>query len=212
MEKEEESFIDIMIREAEKREEKQTEAYYDLLLLQIKNLNQQIEKNFSEAEKECQIINNWALMKNAQLNERLTFLELKLEAFIKERGEKTIDLPNGILKYHMKQADKVEITNMEVFLKNARPELLTVIPESVKPDLNKIKSYIKTHPIPSGVTVIEGKEEFTYKLKGVNNGREEETGVGVEQVVTIALYSFALTNSSLLSAKNNFLSSTTDES
>ena len=104
MEKEEENFIDIMIREAEEREEKQTEAYYDLLLLQIKNLNHQIEKNFSEAEKECQIINNWALMKNSQLNERLTFLELKLEAFIKERGEKTIDLPNGILKYHMKQA------------------------------------------------------------------------------------------------------------
>ena len=180
MEKEEESFIDTMIREAEEKEEKQTEAYYDLLLLQIKNFNHQIEKNFSEAEKECQIINNWALMKNAQLNERLTFLELKLEAFIKERGEKTIDLPNGILKYHMKQA-RVEITNMEVFLKNARPELLTVIPESVKPDMNKIKSYIKTHPIPSGVTVIEGKEEFTYKLKGVNNGRAEETGVGVEQ-------------------------------
>ena len=74
---------------------------------------------------------------------------------------------------------------MEVFLKNARPELLTVIPESVKPDMNKIKSYIKTHPIPSGVTVIEGKEEFTYKLKGVNNGRAEETGVGVEQSPSI---------------------------
>ena len=29
MEKEEESFIDIMIREAEEKEEKQTEAYYD---------------------------------------------------------------------------------------------------------------------------------------------------------------------------------------
>ena len=147
MEKEEESFIDIMIREAEEKEEKQTEAYYDLLLLQIKNFNHQIEKNFSEAEKECQIINNWALMKNAQLNERLTFLELKLEAFIKERGEKTIDLPNGILKFH-KKPDKVEITDLGVFLKSAKPELLTVVPETVKPDLNKIKQFIKTHTIP----------------------------------------------------------------
>jgi Bacteriophage Mu Gam like protein len=184
MEKEEMTFIDEMIREAEEHEDKQTEAFYDLLLLQIKNLNQQIEKNFTEAEKECNIINNWALMKNSQLNERLTFLELKLEAFIKERGEKTIDLPNGTLKYY-KKPDKVEITDLELFLKNAKPTLVTVIPESVKPDLNKIKLHIKTHPTPPGVTVTTGKEEFTYKLKGVDNGREKEIGVGSKQTAII---------------------------
>lgn len=183
MEKEE-GFIDIMIREAEEKEEKQTEAYYDLLLLQIRSLNKQIERNFSEAEKECQIINNWALLKNSQLTEKLTFLELKLEAFIKERGVKTIDLPNGILKYH-KKPDKIEISDLEIFIKDAKAELITVVPETIKPDLNKIKLYVKTHPTPPGVTVIEGKEEFSYKMKGVNNGRAEEAGTGIEQTANI---------------------------
>ena len=89
------------------------------------------------------MINSFTLYKNHQLQERIRWFEMKLEAFIKERQEKTITLPNGTLKMH-KKPDKIEIVNLEVFLKNARPEMLTVIPEQVKPDLNKIKAYIKT--------------------------------------------------------------------
>jgi len=39
----------------------------------------------------------------------------------------------------------------------------------------------KSKPVPPGIKVIEGKEEFSYKLNGVNDGREEETGVGAQQ-------------------------------
>ena len=177
---EDNNFLDELLLEAEAKEGEQSEAYYDLVLLQIKTITQQIEKNFAQAEKECEIINNWALTRNSMLTERVKLLELKLKAFILETKEKTIDLPNGILKMH-KKPDKVEITDIELFLKNAKPNMLTIIPESVKPDLNKIKAFIKTRPIPSGVTVIEGKEEFTYKLKGLNDAREEETGTGAEQ-------------------------------
>ena len=150
------------------------------MLLQIKTLNTKIQKNFSEAEKECEIINNWALSRNTMLTERVRLLELKLKAFILEIKEKTIDLPNGILKMH-KKPDKVEITDIDLFLKNAKPDMLTIVPESVKPDINKIKAFIKTRPVPVGVTVTEGKEEFTYKLKGQNDAREEETRAGAEQ-------------------------------
>jgi len=177
---EEKNFLDELLEEAEAKEDKQTEAYYDLVLLQIKTLTQQIEKNFSEAEKECEIINNWALTRNTMLTERVRLLELKIKTFILETKEKTIDLPNGILKMH-KKPDKVEITDIELFLKNAKPNMLTIIPETVKPDMNKIKAFIKTRPVPLGVTVTEGKEEFTYKLKGQNNAREEETGARAEQ-------------------------------
>lgn len=175
-------FIEQIVQEAEMKEEQQTEAYYDLLLLSIRKLNQQIEYNFQEAEKECSMINNFVLNKNTQLQEKICLLELKLEAFIRERGEKTITLPNGTLKMH-KRPDKVEIDNMDLFLKNAKPELLTVIPESVKPDINMIKAYIKIKPLPPGVKVTTGQEQFSYKLNigETYNAREKETGTGTQQ-------------------------------
>ncbi|MBS4033513.1 MAG: host-nuclease inhibitor Gam family protein [Ignavibacterium sp.] len=179
------NFLDELLQEAEVKEAEQTEAYFDLLLLQIKQLTKQIEYNFSQSEKECSMINGFVLHKNAQLQEKIRWLEMKLEAFIREKKEKTIALPNGTLKMH-KKPDKVEIENLDLFLKKAKSEMLTIIPEQVKPDLNKIKNYIKSKPVPAGVKVIEGKEEFSYKLNGENNnGRSEKTGAGAEQDLTL---------------------------
>ena len=89
-----------------------------------------------------------------------------------------------------KKPDKVEIENLELFLKKAKPEMLAVVPESYKPDMNKIKAYIKIKPVPPGIKVIEGKEEFTYKLREEseeenNNGRTKETGARAEQDLTL---------------------------
>ena len=174
---EEEKFMDELLQDDELKSEQQSEAYHDLLLLQIRLLQELMEHNFAEAEKEVKIINDWALSKNHALQVKIEWIEKKLEAFIRERKEKTIDLAHGILKYH-KKPDKVEITDLDEFLKYAKPEMLTVIPEQVKPDLAKVKAYTKTHLLPKGVTVIEGKEEFSYKIKGKENenGRQEETG------------------------------------
>jgi hypothetical protein len=175
------TFLDELLEEAESKEAYQTEAYYDLILLQIKNLQGQIANNFSEAEKEINLINNWTLTRNSVLNERTQVLERRLEQFIRERQLKTLELPNGILKLH-KKPDRIEIEDMELFLKNAPGEVLTIIPEQVKPDLSKIKSFIKRRPVPTGVKIIEGKEEFSYKLrKEVEDGRQEETGSEIEQ-------------------------------
>ncbi|MFA5142530.1 MAG: host-nuclease inhibitor Gam family protein [Candidatus Woesearchaeota archaeon] len=175
------NFLDELLAEVELKEEAQTEAYFDLLLLQIQQLENQIKHNFTEAEKECSMINDFIMHKNVVLQEKVKWLEIKLEAFIRERKEKTIDLAHGTLKYH-KKPNKVEITDMEMFLANAKPELLSIIPEQVKPDINKIKAFIKQRVIPKGVTVTEGKEEFTYKLKEKEkeNEREKETGIIVE--------------------------------
>ena len=184
------SFLDELIQEAEKNEDKQTLAYYDLMLLEIQRLQNQIADNFTEADKEKRIIDDWALRKNSLLQGRVIWLERKLEGFIREEKEKTIDMPNGILKFH-KKPDKIEITDLSLFLKKAKPEMLTVIPEQIKPDINKIKAYIKTKPVPEGVTVTEGKEEFTYKLKNIkevnNNAREEETRTGSEQASSLRI-------------------------
>ncbi len=171
------NFLDELLQEAEIKEEEQTEAYFDLLLLQVKELTKRIEYNFSQSEKECSMINNFVLHKNAQLQEKINWLELKLESFIKARNEKTISLPNGTLKMH-KKADKLEIEDIDLFLKKAKPEMLTIIPAQLKPNLNAIKSYIKTKPVPPGIKIIEGRTEFSYTLsKGVlENAREKETG------------------------------------
>ncbi|MFA6978582.1 MAG: host-nuclease inhibitor Gam family protein [Ignavibacteriaceae bacterium] len=175
------NFLDELLAEVELKEEAQTEAYFDLLLLQVQQLENQIAHNFTEAEKECAMINDFTIQKNVVLQEKVRWLEIKLEGFIRERKEKTIELAHGILKFH-KKPDKVEITNMEVFLANAKPELLTIIPEQVKPDINKIKVFIKQRVIPKGVTVTEGKEEFSYKVKEKENEyeREKETGTSVK--------------------------------
>ena len=179
----ESNFIDELLREAEEKEQKLSREFADLMLIEISQLEKQIQTNFEQAAREREIIKNWALSRNSSLAGRIEFLSKKLELFIKDTGEKTINLPNGILKMH-KKPDKVEVEDLELFLKNARPEWLTVIPEQVKPNLVSIKNHIRTRPIPKGIKVIEGEVEFSYKLNGEENaGEETETGTGIKQVV-----------------------------
>ena len=176
------NFIDEMLLEIEAKEEQQTEASYDLMLLAIKKYQSEIGQNFQEAEKECTMIRNFVISKNSQIQERIKWLERKLEAYIREQEEKTITLPNGTLKMH-KKPDRIEVEDLELFLKNARKEFLTLIPEQVKPNLLAIKNHIKTRPTPPGVKVLEGQVEFSYLLnKEEENAREKtETGTGIKQ-------------------------------
>jgi hypothetical protein len=159
------NFLDELLAEAEVKEEKQTAAYYDLLILEVSKLEAEIVNNFEEAKKEVEIINEWTLNKNAAIQERTNFIRLKLENYIRGEGKKTISLPHGELKIR-KQPDKVEIADMQLFLAKANDQMLTVVPETVKPDLTKIKAFIKrTTKIPEGVTLIEGAEQFKLTLR-----------------------------------------------
>ncbi len=174
-------FIQTLLEEVEQKEERQEEAYYDLLLLEIQNLIKEQERNFTTANKEIELINNWVLKRNHPIQEKIDRLEKKLELFIKEKGVKTIDLAHGVLKLH-KKPDKVEITDMALFLQHAKAEMITIIPEQIKPDLNKIKAYLKGHyAVPLGITVLQGQEEFSYKLKEEETVGKEETGTNIEQ-------------------------------
>jgi len=176
------NFLDELLMEVEAKEQQQTEAGYDLMLLAIKKYQSEIKRNFEEGDKECQLIQSFVLSKNSQIQEKVIWLERKLEAYIREQEEKTISLPNGTLKMH-KKPDRVEVDDLELFLKNARKEWLTVIPEQLKPNLLAIKNHIKTRPTPKGVKVIEGEIEFSYKLNNEEeNAREEtEAGTGIKQ-------------------------------
>ena len=169
----ERSFIDELLAEAEVEEKQLEKAHYDLILIEISKLQNKIADTFAQADQEMEIIKQWSLQANAKLQTKIEYYELKLEAFIKQEGVKTIELPNGILKMHRKP-DKVEITDIDAFLKNAKAELVKIIPEQVKPDLNKIKAYVKQHKvIPDGLTFTKGKQEFTYKL---NERKDDQYG------------------------------------
>lgn len=169
-----ENFLDELLKEAEQTEQIQSRSYCDLILKEISNLKSQIDQNTYDASVEIEIINRWLEEKNASLKNRIQYYEGLLENYMRHNNLKTLDLPNGILKVR-KNPDKIEITNIEAFLRNARPELIRIIPEEIKPDLNKIKSFIKaTGEIPAGVTFIEGTEQFTYKLKQQNKETNDE--------------------------------------
>ena len=92
---EESNFLDELIAEAEQKEEKQSLAYFDLIVTEVARLEDEIAYNFQQSEEEAAIIHDWALKRNSVLQERSNLLKLKLEAFIRHEGKKTIDLPRG---------------------------------------------------------------------------------------------------------------------
>ncbi len=169
------NFLDELLLEVEAKEHKQTVAYFDLVVMEISNLEKEISNILMQAEEESKIINDWALNRSSSIQDKINFLRLKLESFTREEGKKTIDLPHGVLKIR-KQPDKVEIIDMDIFLEQAKGEMLTVIPESVKPNLNNIRAYIKSSGrVPAGVNIIEGKEEFKLKIKTKEKDHDSES-------------------------------------
>lgn len=166
-----------LLAEAEQEEHLQSEAYCDLTLLEIRELTDKITRTFEQAEEEQTLIQQWALNRTSKLQERIDFLSQKLRQFMtahnERTGEKTIALPNGDLKIRKKQ-DKIEIEDLELFLQHATKEMLSVVPESAKPDIAGIKSYRKMtngKAIP-GIRVVTGHNEFSYKLKENTNGTD----------------------------------------
>ncbi|MBZ0183316.1 MAG: host-nuclease inhibitor Gam family protein [Melioribacteraceae bacterium] len=162
------NFLDELLLEVEQKEKSEQLAYYDLALIEIKSLTQQIEDIFSQADKEAEIIKSWALTKTSKLQDRISLLEQKLEQFIRAENLKSLPLPNGILKIR-KSPDRIEITDLDTFLSKANNDMLTVIPEQIKPDLNKIKSFIKMNgKIPAGINLISGEDKFSITLNKEN--------------------------------------------
>lgn len=169
------NFIDEILAEAEAAEGKQLEAYYDLVLADVQRLETEIETNFSIAEKEKELIDSWAMSRNTKLQERIDFLAKKLEAFIRSQDVKTIDMPHGKISIR-KRPDKVEVVDLDAFLAAADHSLLNSVPETVKPDLNAIKKFVKMTggKLPVGCKIIPGEEAFSYKL--TTNNKENTNG------------------------------------
>jgi hypothetical protein len=174
--------IEELLQEAEQEERELHLAHVDLMLSEMRKLEVAIASKFAQAEEEKKIIDEWAISRNVKLQEKSDRIVTQLKLFMESQDAevKTIDLPNGKL-LRRKTPDKIEIVDLEKFLINADKSMVTLQPEIVKPNLNKIKAYYKmTLKLPEGTKLIEGEEKFNIKLNEVNNGTKE-TGTGVEQ-------------------------------
>jgi len=169
------NFLEELLDEAEKREKSLHASHIDLVLSELSKLEVDIEKNFTQAEAEKKIIDDWTLKRNSKIQDKIDWMTKKLEMFMKEQGEevKTIDLPNGKLLIR-KQPDKIQIENMEEFMLNANSSMLTVLPETVRPDLRKVMTQYKRSLVPPvGTKLVIGEDKFSIKLR---NNKEAENG------------------------------------
>ena len=161
-------FMEEILKEAEAKEEKQSLAYFDLLIAEVIGMQEKIDEINEQAEREIAMIEAWKAKMTEKYLNRIEYVEKNLEAFIRERGEKTIDLAHGTLKIR-KKPDRVKVQDMDLFLSNANAGMLKVVPEQFKPDLTKIKAHIKkSGRIPEGIEYIEGEESFSLTIKKEN--------------------------------------------
>jgi len=169
------TFIDELLLEAEEKEEANTLGYFDMLVLKASTLENSLYDLTEQAEAEIKLIKDWHARKTAQVENQLSFIKSKLNAFINEQGLKTLELPHGTLKLR-KHPDKVVISDMKLFMEKATTELVTLIPEQLKPDLNKVKAFIKSSGvIPNGVEYITGETSFSisYIKMEDSNGKDK---------------------------------------
>ena len=171
------NFLDEMLQEISAKEEQMQLAHVDMVLKEICSLNSEIARILSQAEEEKQIIQEWSIKRCAILNERAEWLSKKLEAFMNEQdpATRTNDLAHGQV-LRRKQVEKIVVEDLEQFmLNNNLSDLTSTNPETIKPDLIKIKEFYKmTKKIPLGTTLVESKDKFSIKLKtgGTNDGSE----------------------------------------
>lgn len=181
------NFLDELLLEAEQKEKQLELSHVDMILKEISSLSSSIEKNFSQADEEKKIIEDWAIQRNSKLQDRIDWLSKKLEAFMNEQEQsvRTIDLANGQL-LRRKQIEKIVVEDLDQFLLNNNlSDLTTTSPEVVKPDLAKIKAFYKmTKKVPQGCSLVEStRDKFSIKLKQngeLKNGKTK-TRIGSEQ-------------------------------
>lgn len=176
------TFIDELLAEAEVREKEQQLEMSRLRADQVLATLVVLEKKAADvnilADEEVKLIEEFRQSELQKIEKKASWLAWQLEGFIRAMNTedpscKSIVLPHGVLKLRLGR-DKVEITDMDKFLKVAeKRELLKTIPESLEPDLQKTLAYVKQYGFLTGVTLIPAQTKFSYTTKGNGNGKSE---------------------------------------
>lgn len=171
------NFMEELLAEVEDKENqlsaKLSKEHADLILMEMQKLTNGMEENVRAAEAEIKIIKDFYLGKNFKAQEKIEYLEKKLNQFMLEQEEeRTISLPHGTIRLR-KGRDKIIVEDLQTFMENKFSHELINIKQDFKPDLTKIKAYLTRSggKVIPGVVVVPGNaNEFSYKLNGGDNG------------------------------------------
>jgi hypothetical protein len=182
---EQSQWMEDLLQESEIREKEQllemSRLRADQVLATLAVLEKKAEDVNKLADEEVKLIEEFRQSELQKIEKKASWLAWHLEGFIRSMNEqdpscKSIVLPHGVLKLRLGR-DKIEITDMEKFLKVAgKRELLKTIPESLEPDLQKTLAYVKQYGFLTGVTLIPAQSKFSYTTKGNGNGKESQAG------------------------------------
>ena len=151
-------------------DEIEPEIKLDKYLWVIRQKESELNKCSALAEESMRRTQAWLDKKENTINSAIEFLSGQMKNYLKQNKLKSLSLPNGNIGFR-KQSDVIIIQNEEIFLENAKPELLRHVEESYEPDLKAIKDYIKKSggDMPKGVDLKPQESKFYYKLSEDSN-------------------------------------------
>lgn len=151
-------------------DEIEPEIKLDKYLWVIRQKETELNKCSALAEESIRRTQAWLDKKENTINSAIEFLSGQMKNYLKQNKLKSLSLPNGNIGFR-KQSDVVIIQNEEIFLENAKPELLRHVQESYEPDLKAIKDYIKKSggDMPKGVDLKPQESKFYYRLSEDSN-------------------------------------------
>lgn len=146
-------------------EEIEPEIKLDKYLWVIRQKESELNKCAAIAEESIRRTQAWFDKKENTINSAIEFLSSQMKNYLKQNKLKSLSLPNGNIGFR-KQSDVLIIQNEEIFLANAKPELLRHTEESYEPDIKAIKDFIKQSggELPKGVDLKPQEAKFYYKL------------------------------------------------
>jgi phage host-nuclease inhibitor protein Gam len=174
------TFMDDLLAEVEEKEEKRKleldRLRADQLLTVIGTLEIRADEINELADNEVKLIEDYRSVEVSKVQKKISWLSWNLEQFVRSSGEKTINLPHGVLKLRLGR-DKVTVKDLQQFLDvPSNNNYLRIIPESFEADIQAIHDHIKaTGHIPDGVDMKPAETKFSYTTIRSNNGKEQRT-------------------------------------
>ena len=167
------TFLDELLAEVEEKQQ-QVKLNLDRLksdqcLMAISKLESQIADVNKLADDEIALIAQYRKNEIDRIEKKRSWLLFNLEGFARQQlengGEKTLRLPHGVLALR-KGRDKIEIIDMEIFMKIApKYGFLRVTPENKEPDMTALAAYVKrTREIPLGTQLTPATINVNYQL------------------------------------------------
>jgi hypothetical protein len=182
-------FIEQMLQESEERQAQERvemdRLRADTMLKAVAVLDGQMAEVNALCDKEMARIEDYRVAELSRLEKKRSWLTFNLDAYIRAKGEKTLRLPNGVVKLR-KGRDRITVVAMDDFLKVAgKLGLLKTIPESYQPDNQKMLEYLKrTGAVPDGCEFIPAETKFSYsttmeETNGANANKERQAEAGI---------------------------------